>query len=169
MTSLYKIIFLLMLSIVHWNCLNPFAPKLEKEPAGDLCTDLSDINNVLCTFRNAYTFKDTILYSSIIAPEFNFIYRDYERGVDISWGRFDEMKTTHALFQTAQSLTLTWNNELSSVETESTYSSIRGFNLVITFNPSDIVYIDGYANLTLKRQYPSAEWKIIRWRDESNF
>jgi hypothetical protein len=44
----------------------------------------------------------------------------------------------------------------------------RGFNLTVTFNPSDIVYVDGYANLTLARKQAQDAWMIIRWDDESN-
>jgi len=155
--------------MVSWCCLNPFAPKLENESVGNSCNDLTLIENVFCTFKSAYAFKDTTMYGAIIAPDFTFIYRDYDRNVDVTWGRFEEMKTTHALFQTAQSLSLTWNNEISSSETETTYTSIRGFNLVVSFNPSDLVFIDGFANLTFERDSSTANWKIIRWRDESNF
>jgi hypothetical protein len=83
-----------------------------------LCTDLTDIENVLCTFRNAYSFKDTTLYGTIIDPSFTFVYRDYERGVDVSWGRDDEMRTTYGLFQNVESLTLIWNNEIPLIATD---------------------------------------------------
>jgi hypothetical protein len=45
----------------------------------------------------------------------------------------------------------------------------RGFNLTVTFNPSDIVYVDGYVNLTLERMKADDPWMIVRWDDESNF
>ncbi|HLX11717.1 MAG TPA: hypothetical protein VKS81_02785 [Bacteroidota bacterium] len=151
------------------SCLNPFSPRLDLAPPSQLCTDLTSVDNVLCTFRNAYTFKDTTLYSTIIASDFVFTYRDYDLGVDVSWGRTDEMRTTYALFQSVQSLTLIWNNEISSSGNDTVYSSIRGFDLTITFNPSDVTHIDGYADLTFARPTPSAGWKITQWRDESNF
>jgi len=44
----------------------------------------------------------------------------------------------------------------------------RGFNLTVTFNPSDIVYVSGYANLTLERIRTQDPWMIVRWNDESN-
>jgi hypothetical protein len=154
---------------IQEGCLNPFAPKLDLNPASEACSDLTSIDNVLCTFRNAYTFKDTTLYGTVIADNFVFSFRDYDRGVDVTWGRSDEMRTTNALFQNAQSLTLIWNNEISSSGNDTTRSSIRGFNLTVTFSSSDIAHVDGYANLTFYRPTIKDGWKIIQWRDESNF
>ena len=151
------------------SCVNPFAPRLDTESASSLCTDLSVLDNVFCTFRNAYAFKDTTLYGSLMAPDFVFSYRDYERGVDVSWGRDDEMRSTYGLFQSVQSLALIWNNELSADTGETQRTIVRGFNLRVTFNPSDILSVEGYANLTFARQTPTAPWRIVRWHDESNF
>ena len=160
---------ILIVGLTNVSCLNPFAPKLDTQPAFQTCADLTSIENVLCTFRNAYAFKDTILYSSIMSPEFSFIYRDYDHAIDISWGRSDELRTTYSLFQSVQSLTLVWNNEISSTGTDLARTVIRGFNLTVTFNPNDITRVDGYANLTFERPSASASWQITRWRDESNF
>ena len=33
----------------------------------------------------------------------------------------------------------------------------------------DIELVDGYANLTFERHRATDAWKIVRWRDESNF
>jgi len=156
-------------SLLGVSCLNPFAPRLDTESAVQLCTDLTQVENVLCTFKSAYTFKDTSLYGSIIAEDFTFSFRDYDRGVDVTWGRDDEMRTTYGLFQSAQSLTLIWNNQISSDSGETRRTVIRGFNLTITFNPSDIERVDGYANLTFQRASSADPWKIAFWRDESNF
>jgi hypothetical protein len=158
-----------LLSIIGFSCLNPFAPRLDTEPSSQLCTDLTNIENVFCTFRQAYMFKDTTLYSSILDDNFVFTYRDYDRGVDVSWGRTDDMHTTYGLFQNVQSLELIWNNIISSSGNDTMQSIIRGFNLTVTFNPSEINRVDGYANLTLARTQASNEWQIVRWRDESNY
>ncbi len=151
------------------SCVNPFAPKLDTQLSSQVCTDLTKTDDVFCVFRNAYAFKDTTLYGSILAPGFTFIYTDYDLGVDVTWGRTDEMRTSSGLFQSVQTLTLTWNNELSSEGTDTARTIIRGFNLTVTFNPSDVTRIDGYANLTLVRPTISDPWKIVRWRDESNY
>lgn len=160
---------LLFISFSQTGCLNPFAPRLDTEAPSQSCSDFTKIDNLLCTFRNAYAFKDTLLYGSLLANEFTFTFRDYEKGVDVSWGRTDEMRTTYALFQSVQSLSLIWNNEISSTGDDTLRSIIRSFNLTVVFNPSDITRVDGYANLTFRREEPSGSWRLIRWRDESNF
>ncbi len=165
-----KYYFIILLPIItEVGCLNPFAPKLDTNLSSQTCNDLTQVENVLCTFRNAYTFKDTTLYSTILSSNFSFTYRDYDHGVDVSWGRVDEMRTTYSLFQNVQSLTLIWNNEISSNGDDTTHTTVRGFNLTVTFNPSDIIRVDGYANITLQRAKLNDAWKITHWRDESNF
>ena len=163
------LIALMVCSFVNVSCLNPFAPRLDFDLTAQSCADLTTIENLLCSFRHAYSFKDTTLYGSLIEDGFTFIYTDYDRGVDITWGREDEMRTTYGLFQSTQSLTLIWNNELSSSGNDTLRTSLRGFNLIVTFNPSDITRVDGYANLTFARANNQDPWKITRWRDESNF
>jgi hypothetical protein len=159
----------LALAFAQASCVNPFAPKLDTELSSQTCVDLTKTEDVFCVFRNAYAFKDTTLYGSILDPEFTFIYTDYDRGVDVTWGRADEMRSSYGLFQSVQSLTLTWNDELSSEGSDTARTIIRGFNLTVTFNPSDVTRIDGYANLKFARPTISAPWKIVRWRDESNY
>ncbi len=79
------------------------------------------------------------------------------------------MKTTYGLFQNSQRLDLIWNNIiLSSVDTL-TANIVRGFNLTITFNPTDVIRIDGRVNMALKRETIESKWRISRWIDESNF
>lgn len=160
---------LLPLAFSHIACVNPFAPKLDTLLGVSACSDLTDIQNVLCTFRNAYSFKDTTLYGEIIAPEFTFVYRDYDRGVDVSWGRDDEMRTTYGLFQNVESLTLIWNNEIPLIESDTLRTIQRAFNLTVTFNPSNIDRVDGNAVLTFARATAHDAWKIVYWRDESNY
>ncbi|MDI6765927.1 MAG: hypothetical protein QME52_03790 [Bacteroidota bacterium] len=158
-----------MSSFLSLSCINPFAPKLEKEFGAEMCNDLSNLENVFCTFRNAYTFKDTALYGSLIDPYFTFRYRDYDRGIDITWGRDDEMRTTAGLFQSVQSLSLVWNKEIKLREEDTVLTIVRGFNLTITFNPADIEHVGGYANMTFVRPKKADAWKLYTWQDESNF
>jgi hypothetical protein len=108
-------------------------------------------------------------YGKLLSPDFIFVYRDYEQGIDVSWGRDDEMRTTNGLFSNSQRLDLVWNATISTTFDSTRVNIIRGFNLTITFNPNDIERISGYANLTLERHRNTDPWKIIRWRDESNF
>ncbi|MFC2135551.1 hypothetical protein ACFLTH_13135 [Bacteroidota bacterium] len=116
-------------------------------------------------FQYAYTFKDTTIYGGLLAQEFIFSYRDYNLGVDVSWNRDEELKVTHELFKNTQRLDLIWNN-IVSMTSDST-RIIRSFNLTITFNPTDIIFIDGRVNLSLVKI--DNKWQIIHWLDESNF
>ena len=152
------------------SCLNPFAPGLDEQTGGSICPELTTIEGIFCTFQNAYTFKDTTLYGSIVAPEFTFIYRDYDIGVDVTWGRDQEMRTTYGLFQNVQTLRLVWNNVITADSSGDTlHAIVRSFNLTVTFNPSSVERVDGYANLQMRRSSRNEPWKITRWRDESNF
>jgi hypothetical protein len=132
-------------------------------------SDQSTIDGVFQNFNYAYTFKDTTIYGKLIAGKFLFTYRDYDQGFDISWPREEEMKTTYGLFQNAQKLDLIWNNILVSAEDSLTATIVRGFNLTITFNPTDIVRIDGRVNMSLERDPILNQWQITKWNDESNF
>ena len=156
-------------SIVNLSCLNPFAPRLDTEPSSQICSDLTVLENVFCTFRQSYTFKDTTMYSSILADNFVFTYRDYDLGVDVTWGRADDMHTTYGLFENVESLDLIWNNIISESGDDTTHTIVRGFNLTVTFNPSEINTVNGYANLSFARASTKDPWKITYWRDESNY
>ncbi|OGV87185.1 MAG: hypothetical protein A3J88_06930, partial [Melioribacter sp. RIFOXYB12_FULL_38_5] len=134
--------------------------------AGGLISDQTSVQGVFQNFQYAYTFKDTLIYSQLLNKDFTFSYRDYDLGVDVNWGRDEEMRVSNGLFQNTQRLDLTWNN-IVSMTADST-RIVRSFNLTITFNPTDIIFIDGKVNLTLGKN-ESGKWKIIRWIDESNF
>ncbi len=131
-----------------------------------LISSQSNVEGVFQNLQYAYTFKDTLIYSQLLNKNFTFSYRDYDLGVDVSWGRDEEMRVTHGLFYNAQRLDLIWNNIISM--TMDSTRIIRSFNLTVTFNPTDIIYIDGKVNLTLGKDI-SNSWKIIHWVDESNF
>jgi hypothetical protein len=149
-------------------CLNPFAPGRDDSPAESSCNPKT-IDGIFQCFQASYTFRDTTVYGQLLSGDFTFVYRDYDIGIDVTWGRDEEMRTTYGLFQNAQKLDLIWNN-IVSTSTESTKVNIvRGFNLTITFNPSDVERIDGSANITMERLRNTDPWRITRWRDESNF
>ncbi len=152
-------------------CKNPFAPSFDESIGGNqpAISDQKSIDGVFQNFNYAYTFKDTSIYGRLIAEDFTFTYRDYEKGFDVSWGRFDEMRTTLGLFQNAQKLDLIWNNIFLFTQDSSFANIVRGFNLTIVFNPTDVVRVDGRVNLSLKKDPSSEKWKIVRWIDESNF
>jgi hypothetical protein len=152
-------------------CTNPFAPKLDENPDNGIqpVSDQKDINGVFQNFQYAYTFKDTTIYSSLITNDFTFTYRDYDQGFDVTWGRDEEMRTTYGLFQNAQRLDLIWNNIILITQDSSNANIVRSFNLTITFNPTDVVRVDGRVNLIIKKDISTKRWRIYRWIDESNF
>lgn len=152
-------------------CKNPFAPAFDENIGGDkpAISDQKDITGVFQNFNYAYTFKDTTIYGRLLAQDFTFTYRDYDRGFDVSWGRFDEMRTTLGLFQNAQRLDLIWNNIVLLTQDSTSANIVRSFNLTIVFNPSDVIRVDGRVNLALRKDNETQQWKIIRWIDESNF
>jgi len=159
----------LILSLVlFYSCTNPFAPKLDSElgAGGSLISPQKTIEGLFQNFQYSYTFQDTIIYGGLLNSNYSFIYRDYDLSVDVSWGRDDDMRVTDGLFQNSQRLDLIWNNIVSM--TEDSTNIIRSFNLTITFNPTDIIYIDGRVNLDLEKN-DKGIWKIVNWIDESNF
>ncbi len=105
----------------------------------------------------------------MLSADFVFTYRDYDNGFDVSWGRDEEMKTTYGLFRNTQRLDLIWNNIILSTQDSLSANIVRGFNLTITFNPTDVVRVDGRVNLNFRKSSSGGKWQITSWRDESNF
>ena len=152
-------------------CVNPFAPTIDELDGSlsDLISDQKSVDGVLKNFKFAYTFRDTSLYGNTLANNFIFIYKDYDKGVDVFWGRDEEMRSTNGLFQSVQNIDLVWNNTLAENIDTLKASITKSFNLTVTFSPSDIIRIDGYASLMLEKNNINDQWKITRWRDESNY
>jgi hypothetical protein len=132
-------------------------------------SDLKTVDGIFKNFQYAYTFKDTLIYGELISQDFIFTYRDYDLGYDVSWGRDEEMKATYGLFENSQRLDLIWNNIYLSSEDSLSATIVRGFNLTVTLNPTDILRVDGRVNLALKKDPGTQKWSITRWNDESNF
>ena len=174
LSSIYKVnivtaIFFIVMMI--YACTNPFAPKFDADfdSGGPPISDQTTIEGVFQNFQYAYTFKDTLIYGNLITSDFTFTYRDYENGFDVTWGRDEEMRTTNGLFQNSQRLDLIWNNIVLSTIDSLDANIVRSFNLNITFNPTDVIRIDGRVNVSLKLDAITKKWRIIRWIDESNF
>lgn len=161
----------LIFAVLFAGCVNPFAPKLDTSTshATSILGDQKTIEGVFQNFQYAYTFKDTTIYGQLLDGNFIFVYRDFDKAIDVSWGRDDEVRTTYGLFQNAQNLHLVWNNIISFSGDSLNTSITRGFNLTVTFTANDIFRVDGYANMNFQRSSLNNVWKIIRWRDESNF
>lgn len=156
---------------LFFGCTNPFAPAFDENLSDSKppLSDLKDIPGVFQNFQYAYTFRDTLIYGELLSEQFIFTYRDYDQGFDVSWGRDEEMRVTNGLFLSAQRLDLIWNNVVLFTEDSTTANVVRSFNLTITFNPTDVVRVDGRVNLSLRKNNITEKWQITRWIDESNF
>ncbi len=157
--------------MIFAGCKNPFSPKLDLSPnnSSQTLSDLTTIEGLFQNFQFAYTFRDTSIYGKLVSKDFVFTFRDYDKGFDVSWGRDDEMKTTNGLFTNSQRLDLIWNNIILSTVDTSNATIVRSFNLTVTFNPTDVIRIDGRVNLLLERKTSKSNWQMVKWIDESSF
>ena len=161
------LIVAIVASLATISC-NPFAPELDESAGQIKFGDPTTIEGYFESFRYAYQFKDTSLYSSLFDPSFIFSYKNYDRGLDLEWGRDEEVRTTAALFNSVQSLDLLWGNVLDSLGTATTFDITRTFSLDVTLNPSEVIHVDGRAIFSLRRDTIGKSWRAVRWRDESN-
>ncbi len=151
------------------SCFNPFAPKIDYTNTNqNIIADQKTIEGVFQNFKYSYTFKDTAIYGGLLTDDFVFTYFDYDLGVEVSWDRPTDMKTTNGLFVNTQDLNLIWNNIVFQ-EGDSLFTDVkRSFNLTITFNPNDIINFYGFVDLTLERATTADIWRIKRWKDLTN-
>jgi hypothetical protein len=165
------LIAILLAGGLTMGCANPFAPGLDTstESSQSILGDQRTIEGVFRNFQYAYTFKDSTIYGQLLDPNFAFVYRDYDKGIDVSWGRDEDMRTTYGLFMNAQNLDLIWNNTVSFSGDSLTADITRSFSMTVTFNANDIIRVNGYANFIVARPNQQNIWKIVAWRDESNF
>ena len=161
-------ILLILALAFSGGCFNPFAPGVDNSPPG-AGFDQTTVEGVFQIFQSAYNTRDTTRYGRLLAPEFTFVYRDYDQGLDVTWGRDIEMRYTYVMFQNAQRLDLIWNNIISTSPDSARLNVLRGFNLTVTLNPTNVLQASGYANLTLERANDGDPWKIVIWRDQSNY
>jgi len=133
----------LIFCIAIVSCQNIFAPKIDTTSTTNIITDQKTVEGLFQNFRYAYTFKDTAVYSQLLADDFVFTYRDYVPGFDVSWDKFTEMKTTNGLFQNTQKLEIIWNNVVYQDGDSLNTSIRRSLNLTITFNPNNVERLTG--------------------------
>mgnify|MGYP001168580289 CR=1 FL=1 len=165
-----KVALLLFIVFLFLQSCNPFAPKLSDDTGqSNIISDQKTVEGVFDNFRYAYIFKDTMVYGNLLADDFVFVYRNYDQGIDISWGRDEDMRTTAGLFQATQTLDLVWNDVILSIGDSLNKDIWRSFNLSIVFSSSDIINVQGRANFRLTRNLEKDKWQISRWRDESNY
>ena len=164
---IYIVFFTVFITSAFFGCDNIFNPKLDNTTPVSILTDQKTIDGVFQNFKYSYTFKDTSVYSGLLTEDFLFTYRDYNLGYDVTWDKPTEMKTTSGLFQNSQKLEVLWNNIIVQVGDSLNMNVKRSFNLTITFNPSDIIRLNGFADMTLIRPSVNDKWRILMWRDET--
>lgn len=152
---------------VFTSCENIFSPSLDESGSTSILSDQMTVDGVFTNFKYAYTFKDTSVYSGLMTEDFLFIYKDWELGYDISWDKPTEMRTTSRLFQNSQKTDIIWNNITVYLGDSLNVNVKRGFNLTVTFNPSNVVRLFGFADMNLSRPDVNTPWRIKKWRDES--
>jgi hypothetical protein len=151
-------------------CTNPFAPSLASDQeAGAILGDQRTVEGLFQNFRYSYVFKDTLTYGRLLDRTFLFVYRNYDKGIDVTWGRDEDMLATHGLFYNAQQLDLVWNDVVVAEGDSLAQTISRGFNLTITMDANDVIRAQGRVNLRIERPSTADVWKIVRWRDESNY
>lgn len=155
------------MSLAFASCENIFAPSIDNSSSGQILSDQKTIEGVFTNFRYAYTFKDTSVYSALLTDDFMFTYTDYESGFDVSWDKPTEMRTTSRLFDNSLKTEVVWNNITVMIGDSLNMNVKRSFNLTITFNPSNIVRLYGFADMNLTRQVADGVWRIKKWRDQS--
>ncbi len=151
---------------------NPFAPALEEgDPFGNLLGDPKTITGFFTNFQNAYELRDLALYEPLIDSSFIFVYYDFGAQVERQWGFSQELESTRRLFQNADMIRLRWNQIISSDVGASGLQAnvVRSFNLTVTLSDNDVFRGDGNVNFLLVRADSSKAWKLLRWRDESEF
>jgi hypothetical protein len=161
------ILFAVLAAFMFPSCDNIFAPKLDESNSNELLTDQKTIEGVFTNFRYAYTFKDTSIYSALLTDDFIFTYYDYENGFEVSWDKPTEMRTTSRLFQNSQKTDIIWNKIVVYIGDSLNVNVKRSFNLTITFNPSNVVRLYGFADMNFTRPTADGVWRILKWKDES--
>lgn len=163
------VFYVFLLAISLSGCFNPFSPSLDTSTSEEnIISDQRTVEGVFQNFKYAYTFKDTSIYGQTLDPEFVFSYFDYELGVDVSWDRATDMRTTEGLFSNSQELRLIWNNIIYQEGDSLSIDIKRSFNLSITFNPNDIINFNGFVDMQLRRPSINDKWKIRTWKDMTN-
>lgn len=165
-----QLIILLLTINSFFGCVNPFSPKLIKSnSAMPILSNQTTIEGVFQNFRYAYVFQDTFVYSRLLDKNFTFVYRNYDLGADVSWGKEQDLKATYGLFQAASNIELIWSDTYLMIGDTNETNVQRGFSLTIVFSANDVVRLQGKANFRLLLDKNKSIWKIVYWRDETYF
>ncbi|MCS7082141.1 MAG: hypothetical protein N2561_05540 [Bacteroidetes bacterium] len=151
-------------------CLNPFAPAYRPgDPLEGSLGDPRTLEGFFARFKSAYELRDIRLYEPLLDSNFVFIYYDFDTGTERTWGFSTELKTTGGLFQSAENLRLIWRQILYQEEDSLRAQVVRQFSLSVVLRQGDVLRGEGNVNFTLTRRRSDLPWKLLRWRDESQF
>lgn len=164
------ILFIMTSFLFISSCTNPFAPTLSNnQDSNNVISDQRNVNGIFNNWSYAYKFKDTLVYGNLLDRNFTFAYRNHEKGLDLTWSRDQEMISTYRIFSAANTLDLAWNDQINSIGDSLNTQISRGFTLKIVFSADEIVQIQGRATVVLIRPNINTDWRILFWRDESEF
>ena len=172
MTARYFVYALTALISISFLACNPFAPALEEgDPLDDLLGDPRTISGYFTAFRSAYELRDIALYEPLLDSTFRFVYFDFDSQIEREWGFTQDLESTRRLFLNANLIRLEWNQIISQLEFDSGLQArvVRSFNLNIALDTGDELRGDGNVNFLLGRQDTTSVWRLVRWRDESEF
>ncbi len=161
-------IFLAVAMLAVLTGCNPFSPAVSDSASTTQFGDPHTVDGYFQAFQYAYQFSDTTLYGSLLADNFIFSFHDYNQGIDVQWGRDDEMSVTAGLFQST-TLTLLWGDIIDAEGSPTDSTVTRAFTLNVTFNEGDIEEVNGNAVFHLQRSTASDPWLAVSWQDESTF
>ncbi|MFQ5639092.1 MAG: hypothetical protein ACE5IR_14005 [bacterium] len=167
----FSCLLILSLFCLLSDCFNPFAPALDEgQDLSSVISEQKSPDEVLHNFEIAYTFKDSLIYSDILAESFIFEYFDTNLGPSgslMTWGRDTDLKTTGKLFRTFDVVDLKFLNTLFTERDGDTEKRFVRFNLNLL--GSDINFIvSGTAIFTFQRTDADSKWRLIRWKDETD-
>lgn len=164
--------FLILSAFILIRC-NPFAPEaLDRKP--DTMPEFINQKtpqNVLESFRFAYAFKDSLLYSELLDSTFLFISKNYATSppTEYKWGKDTDIKTTVGMFRHFNILELTWGNiPTPNYNEDSTKSDLRVTFQLILDGGREFPAITGEALYNFNK-HPDKKWRITRWEDLSSF
>lgn len=167
--AIFALAIFAVITTIFSSCFNPFSPGIDNTISSEnIISDQMTTEGVFQNFKYAYTFRDTTIYGGTLAPEFVFSYFDYDLGVNVSWDRATDMRTTDGLFSNTQNLRLIWNNIVYEEGDSLKVDIKRSFNLTITFNPNDVINFYGFVDMVLARNSINDKWKIKSWKDMTN-
>jgi hypothetical protein len=158
--------------LIPLSACNPFAPALEEgDDFDDLMGDPRTIEGFFTAFKYAYELRDINLYQSLLDSSFVFLYYDFDAGVERELRYAQDIESTRRMFNRATNIQLTWNQIIARDVFDDGRQAqvVRSFGLLIGLAGSEAIRGSGNVNFLLARRDTTAVWRLVRWRDESEF